>query len=276
MKKIVILFTIFLSLSSNAGEFTLTGTVVSDGQKMIGSRFMGYVKHVYVKIGDKVQREDDLYEMESAEFDIMKMEADVMLQQARVMVEYWRDKLKSINTKRANIKRDYRNDNKIELQDMFDLDAQAANLDSMLKASQTLVKEANIRVKKLASIYSYIKMKAPSDGVVVKKNIKVGDMIMPGMLTIMLVDTEDLEVEVSISESIISKVRRGDKVKVKIPSLGYKTKGTIKAIIPDVNPMTHKIKMRIDFDRGDQDLILPGMYAKVTFKERKRVYEGDF
>ena len=36
---------------------------------------MGYVKKVYVKLGDKVKREDDLYEMESAEFDIMKTQA---------------------------------------------------------------------------------------------------------------------------------------------------------------------------------------------------------
>ena len=69
---------LFLLLSSlTAGNIVLTGTVVSDGQKMIGSRYMGYVKKVYVKLGDKVKREDDLYEMESAEFDIMKTQANL-------------------------------------------------------------------------------------------------------------------------------------------------------------------------------------------------------
>jgi len=39
--------------------------------------------------------------------------------------------------------------------------------------------------------------------------------------------------------------------------------GVIHAIVPDANPMTHKIKMRIRFNRGTKN-IFPGMYAKVT------------
>ncbi len=247
----------------NDSKIKLTGTVVSDGQQMIGSRFMGYVKKVFVKVGDKVEREDDLYEMESAEFDMMKMQADLMIEQSRTMVEFWRDKLKRINTKKNRLKQTYRNDNKINFMDMADLDAEAANVQTMLKSMQIMVKEANIRAKQMASTYNYIKMKAPSDGVVVKRNIRVGDMVMPGMLTIMLVDLESLEIDVSISESIISKVKEGQKVSIEIPSIQYKTKGIIHAIVPDANPMTHKIKMRIHFEKGDKN-IFPGMYAKVT------------
>ena len=249
--------------TNNKDEIKLTGTVVSDGQQMIGSRFMGYVKKVFVKIGDKVKREDDLYEMESAEFDMMKMQADLMLEQSKTMVEFWRDKLKRVNTKKALLRDKYRNDNKINFMDMADLDAEAANVETMLHSMQIMVKESNIKAKQLASTYSYIKMKAPSDGIVVRRNIRVGDMVMPGMLTIMLVDMESLEIDVSISESIISRVRVGQKVDVTIPSVNYKTKGIIHAIVPDANPMTHKIKMRIRFDRGDVN-IFPGMYAKVT------------
>ena len=263
--KIIIIAALLLNVFSQAGDITLTGTVVSDGQKMIGSRFMGYINKVYVKIGDRVKREDDLYEMESAEFDIMKSQADLMLEQSKVIVEFWREKLRNVNTKKLRLKNTYRDDNKIFLTDMYDLDAQAANIESMLEAMQIVVKEATIQAKQMASTYSYIKMKAPSDGVVVQKNIKVGDMIMPGMLTIMIVDTENLEIDVSISESIISRVATGMKVPVEIPSLDYKTMGIIHAIVPDANPMTHKIKMRIRFDRGTKN-IFPGMYAKVTLK----------
>jgi len=200
--------------------------------------------------------------MESAEFDMMKMQADLMLEQAKTMVVIWRDKLKRINTKKALLRDKYRNDNKINFMDMTDLDAEAANVETMLHAMQIMVKESNIKAKQLASTYSYIKMKAPSDGIVVRRNIRVGDMVMPGMLTIMLVDMESLEIDVSISESIITRVKVGQKVDVTIPSVNYKTKGMIHAIVPDANPMTHKIKMRIRFDKGDKN-IFPGMYAKV-------------
>ena len=263
MKKVIIV-ALLLNMIVQAGDIALTGTVVSDGQKMIGSRFMGYVKKVYVRIGDRVKREDDLYEMESAEFDMMKTQADLMLEQSKIVVEYWREKLRQVNVRRARTKN--KKINEIDIADMVDLDAQAANIETMLESMQIMVKEANIKAKQMASTYNYIKMKAPSDGVVVQKNIKVGDMIMPGMLTIMIVDTENLEIEVSISESIISRVKVGKKVPVEIPSINYKTKGVIHAIVPDANPMTHKIKMRIRFDRGS-DNIFPGMYAKVVIKD---------
>ena len=263
MKKAIIV-ALLLNVAVQAGDIALTGTVVSDGQKMIGSRFMGYVKKVYVRIGDRVKREDDLYEMESAEFDMMKTQADLMLEQSKIVVEYWREKLRQVNVRRSRTKN--KKINEIDIADMVDLDAQAANIETMLESMQIMVKEANIKAKQMASTYNYIKMKAPSDGVVVQKNIKVGDMIMPGMLTIMIVDTENLEIEVSISESIISKVKVGKRVPVEIPSINYKTQGIIHAIVPDANPMTHKIKMRIRFDRGS-DNIFPGMYAKVVIKD---------
>jgi len=260
MKKLLIV-TFLLIGTINAGEIILTGTVVSDGQKMIGSRYMGYIKKVFVKIGDKVKREDDLYEMESSEFDIMKSQADLMLEQSKIVVEFWRTKLKNINKKKNRLKEK----TNFSMPDFDDMEAQAENVTSMLAAAQIMVEQASIKSKQMATVFNYLKMKAPSDGVVVRRNIKVGDMVMPGMLTIMLVDTENLEIDASVSESIISKVKVGMRLPIEIPSIDYKTIGTIKAIVPDANPMTHKIGMRITFDKGDKN-IFPGMYAKVKLK----------
>jgi RND family efflux transporter MFP subunit len=261
MKKILIV-SFLLILSLKADSITLTGTVVSDGQKMIGSRYMGYVKKVFVKLGDKVKREDDLYELESAEFDIMKSQADLMLEQSKIVVEFWRKRLARINKKKEDLKKR----KKIPMMDLDDLEAQAENFKSMLESAQIIVEQATIKAKQMATVYNYLKMKAPSDGVVVQKNIKVGDMIMPGMLTIMLVDTENLEIDVSISESIISKVHVGQRMPVDIPSIKFHTIGKIKAVIPDANPMTHKIKIRVSFDKKNKN-IFPGMYAKVTLED---------
>lgn len=261
IKKLIVVTTVLLG-TLMAGDIVLTGTVVSDGQKMIGSRYMGYVKRVYVKLGDKVKREDDLYEMESAEFDIMKTQANLMLEQSQIAVEYWRDRMRSINKKKDRLKKKQG----MTGFDWDDLESQAENVDAMLESTKIMVKHAAEQVKQMAVVFNYLKMKAPADGVVVQKNIKVGDMVMPGMLTIMIVDTENLEIDVSIPESIIGKVKEGQRIAVKIPSLDYKTIGIIHAIIPDANPMTHKIKMRISFDKGDLN-IFPGMYAKVIIPD---------
>ncbi len=254
----ILIVTILLISSLEANNITLTGTVVSDGQKMIGSRYMGYVKKVFVKLGDKVEREDDLYEMESAEFDIMKSQADLMLEQSKIIVEFWRKRLQNINKRKERLQ----NKNSMPMADIDDLEAQAENVSGMLDSAQVLVEQASIKVKQMATIFNYLKMKAPSAGVVVQRNIKVGDMVMPGMLTIMLIDTESLEIDVSLSEGIMGSVKEGQRLAVEIPSVNYKTIGIIKAIIPDANPMTHKIKMRISFDKSNKN-IFPGMYAKV-------------
>jgi len=261
VKKLFILISLLVSVLG-AGEIVLTGTVVSDGQKMIGSRYMGYVKKVYVKLGDKVKREDDLYEMESAEFDIMKTQSNLMLEQSQIALEYWKDRLQVINKKKKNIK------NKFGMSGfgMDDLEGQIETVKAMLESTKIMVKHAAEQVKQMAVVFNYLKMKAPADGVVVQKNIKVGDMVMPGMLTIMIVDTENLEIAVSLSESIIGKVKEGQKIPVKIPSIKYSTVGTIHAIIPDANPMTHKIKMRVSFDKGNAN-VFPGMYAKVIIPD---------
>jgi len=261
MKKALIV-TFLLIMTLKADNITITGTVVSDGQKMIGSRYMGYIKKVFVKVGDKVKREDELYEMESAEFDIMKSQADLMLEQSKIVVEFWRKRLENINKRKNRLKER----KKMPMMDIDDLDAQAENVSAMLDSAQVMVQQASIKAKQMASIFNYLKMKAPSDGIVVRRNIKPGDMVMPGMLTIMLTDTESLEIHVSVSESIIAKVKVGQQLVVQIPSLKYKTIGTIKAIVPDANPMTHKIQMRITFDRGDKN-IFPGMYAKVIIND---------
>jgi len=261
MKKLLSV-TFLLIMFLNAEDITITGTVVSDGQKMIGSRYMGYIKKVHVKVGDHVKREDILYEMESAEFDIMKSQADLMLEQSKIVVNFWRTRLSNINKKKDRLKKR----KNIPMMDIDDLDAQSENVSAMLDSAQVMVRQASIKAKQMASVFNYLKMKAPSDGVIVRRNIKPGDMVMPGMLTIMLTDTESLEIHVSVSESIIAKVKVGQQLMVTIPSIKYKTLGTIHAIVPDANPMTHKIQMRIIFDKGDQN-IFPGMYAKVVLKD---------
>jgi len=262
MKKVLIVSFLLIS-TILAEDIKLTGTIVSDGQKMIGSRYMGYVKKVFVKLGDKVKREDPLYEMESAEFDIMKSQADLMLEQSKIVVEFWRKRLENINKKKDKLKKR----KKIPLMDLDDLEAQAENFKAMLDSAQVMVEQASIKAKQMATIFNYLKMKAPSDGVVVQKNIKVGDMIMPGMMTIMIVDTENLEISISVSASMISKVYVGKRVKVDIPAIKYRTIGKIKAVIPDANPMTHKIQVRISFDHSNRN-IFPGMYAKVSISNK--------
>lgn len=266
--KKILLATLLSATLLQATEMTLPGTVISNGQKMIGSRFMGYIKHVYVKLGDKVKREQNLYEMESAEFDILKSQADLMVEQSQTVLDFWKRRLHILNEKRKRLKK--RSKINGMFGDLDDLEEQAENARTMLESAKVMIKQANIKAKQMASIYNYLKMKAPSDGVIVMKNIKEGDMVMPGMLTIMMVDTEDLAIDLSIPASDLKIVHVGQKVDVIIDALNFRTTGIVDAIIPDANPMTHKIKMRVTFDKKDAN-VYPGMYAKIVVDTEQEI-----
>jgi membrane fusion protein (multidrug efflux system) len=268
MKKLIALWAILLSLSyGSMGHLTITGTVISNNQKMIGARYMGYVKKVNFNIGDKVEREETLFELESAEFDILRNQADLALEQSKIMVDMYRTRMDSIKRERMKLKRLQRDGQNVSI-DLQDLDVLADNVSAGLAAAQSLVKSAAEKIKQVATISDYLEVKAPNDGIIVQRRIQVGDLIAPGMLTMVLVDLNHLEIEAQIAESDLMKVKPNQKVELKIPSLKYETVGVVKSIVPSANPMSHTFTLRIGFKR-DNHLIFPGMYAKVKIKYKR-------
>ncbi len=260
-----ILLALSLTLGLYANTISITGTVVSDNQKYIGARYMGYVKDVYVEIGDKVKREDTLFEMESAEFDILKEQANLALEQSETLVDVYRTRLDEIRReKRLFRNKKYAKDFDFE-EWSENLEISAEHAQSMLKAMQTMVKEAAQKVKEISVISHYLEVKAPSNGIIVQKNLHVGDLVMPGFPVMILVDLTHLEIEAQISEADILKVNEGDFVRFEIPSIHYKGHGRIKSIVPSANPMTHTFTIRITFKRKNPK-IYPGMYTKIKIE----------
>ncbi len=262
MKKTLLISTL-LSLGLFANTLTVTGTIVSDNKKYIGARYMGYVKEVYVQIGDKVKREDDLFKMDSAEFDIIKEQVNLGLEQAEILTDVYRSKLDEIRREKALLRKRKASGAAFDFDDMNEnLSITAEHTQSMLKAMQAIVKNAAQKAKEISVISHYLEVKAPSDGIIVQKNLHVGDMVMPGFPVMVLVDLDHLEIEAQISEADLLKVNEGDYVTFEIPAIKYKGKGRIKSIVPSANPMTHTFTIRISFKR-DHDKIYPGMYIKI-------------
>ena len=261
MKYLIFFFITINSLF--ASELILTGTVISNNQKMIPARYMGYIKKVNFEIGDSVKREDTLFELESAEFDIMESQADLALEQAKLMVEVYQTKLHSIKNNRRKLKKNRKNFNKLDFAfEMDDLQQSSDNISSSLASAQVLVEQASEKTKQFATIAGYLKIKAPNDGILVEKRIQVGDMVAPGMLTMIIVDMNHLEIEAEVAESDLKYVRRNKVVNIKIPSLDFRSSGYIKAIVPSANPMAHTFKIRVHFEKTSEN-VFPGMYAKV-------------
>jgi len=255
---------IFLGVSSLfSAELILTGTVISNNQKMIPARYMGYVKKIHFEVGDSVEREDTLFELESAEFDIMESQADLALEQAKLMVDVYQTRLNVFKKRKKRLNRDKKMMSPKNFRaDLEDISDNMENVSASLESAQVLVEQASEKSKQFATIAGYLKVKAPNNGILVEKRIQVGDMVAPGMLTMIIVDMDHLEIDAEVAESDLRYVRRKQVVEIKIPSLNYKASGYIKAIVPSANPMAHTFKIRVHFEKTN-DRIFPGMYAKV-------------
>ena len=277
MKKTFLTALLLLSLPTGtllANTINITGTIVSDNQKYIGARYMGYVKEVFVDIGDRVKREDDLFKMDSAEFDILKEQANLALEQAEILTDVYRSKLDEIRRNKALLARN--KNSTFNFEDMNEnLSITAEHTSSMLKAMKAIVKSASQKAKEVSILSHYLEVKAPSNGIIVQKNLHVGDMVMPGFPVMVLVDLDHLEIEAQVSESDLLKINEGDFVKFTIPSIRYHGRGRIKSIVPSANPMTHTFTIRIKFKK-DSEKIYPGMYAKIEMEYDPAVYEQNF
>jgi multidrug efflux pump subunit AcrA (membrane-fusion protein) len=259
----ILLSVLLFVVSVGAAELVLTGTVISNNKKMIPARYMGYIKKINFQVGDEVHREDVLFEMESAEFDIMETQADLALEQAKLMLDTYRNRLNVFKKKKRRLKKNKSNMPAFDFREnMEDLNENIEDISASLESAQVLVEQASEKSKQFATIAGYLKVKAPSEGIVVERRIQVGDMVAPGMLTMILVDMRHLEIEAEVAESDLKYVRRHKVVHVTIPSLNYRASAYIKAIVPSANPMAHTFKIRVHFEKTS-DRIFPGMYAKV-------------
>jgi len=243
------IFLILLTLGATliAETLTLSGSVISDNQKMITSRFMGFVTEVKVSEGDEVKAGDLLYTIDSREIDSAKIQAELNLQMYQ----------NQHNNLLLNLTRHKR---------LFEQDMVAKykveELELANKNMQDMIMIAKARLEEVKNQYRYLNIVAPNDGVVVSKNIKVGEMAMPGMPAIVLSDLSNLKIAAEISEDNLSRIKHGTKVVVKIPSLKIKSIGRVSAIIPNSNPMTHSFKIKISF-KNNSKTIYPGMYATI-------------
>ena len=264
MKKIIIMSTLALATLLNAIEINLSGSVISDNQKMMTSRYMGYVKKMAVSEGDIVKKGQLLYEIDSKEIESAERQVDLGISQARLALQMNKNQYNNVLTNLARHERLYRK-KMVSKYEFETLQLAAKNLKDMVTIAEEQVEQAEAKKEEVLNQYNYLKISAPNDGVIVAKRINEGEMAIPGMPAVVLTDLSQLKIVAEISETQLKDIHLGKEVSIQIPSMGLVTTGKISSIIPNSNPMTHKFKIKIKFDPKDRS-VYPGMYAKILIK----------
>ena len=147
--------------------------------------------------------------------------------------------------------------------DSSNIDSNKKELELNLLNTKNMIEITKTKLKEINAQYDYLKIKAPNNGLIIKKSIKAGEMSMPAMAALILTDLSNLLIKTDISETNLSDIKINQEVDIEIPSQNFKTKGKIEAIIPNTVGMTHSFVIKISFDKKDFN-IYPGMYSKIS------------
>ena len=201
MNKFIKLIVLALMVTSaHAIEIELSGSVISDNQKMLTSRYMGYVKHMAVSEGDIVKKGQLLYEIDSKEIESAERQVDLAISQARLSLQMNKNQYNNVLTNLARHERLYQK-KMVSKYEFEMLQLSAKNLKDMVTIAEQQVKQALAKKDEVLNQYNYLKIHAPNDGVIVDKRLNEGEMAIPGMPAVTLTDLSRLTIVAEVSET---------------------------------------------------------------------------
>jgi multidrug efflux pump subunit AcrA (membrane-fusion protein) len=106
---------------------------------------------------------------------------------------------------------------------------------------------------------------SPITGVVASRAVDPGELVSPGAPAFVVVDVSSVTAEASVDETLVQKVRPGEKVAVNVDAAGSgPLTGVVQTVGPAADPRTqgYAVKIRIT---GPGDAVRPGMLARVSF-----------
>lgn len=221
--------------SAVRGDYGYSGTVEEENGTSLSFSMGGTITRLTVKVGDRVRRGQLIAAVDPTS---VRNSYDMALS-TRKQAEDAYQRMKQLHDKGS-------------LPDIKWVEVQS-QLSQAVSAEQ-------IARKSLADCNLY----APCDGVVSEKYAEAGQNAAPGMPVIKVVTTHVLNVNVSIPESEMARIRLHQRADILVSALGdrvYHGQVIEKGVIADPVSRSYSVKIRIS---GSDSQLLPGMVARVS------------
>jgi multidrug resistance efflux pump len=109
------------------------------------------------------------------------------------------------------------------------------------------------------------KIRAPFAGVIIRKNVEMGDVTAPGEPLLVLEDHATLKFRTGVKEKDIAGIDKGQAVTVTIDALDdLALPATVTKIVPSGDPSTHEFVVEATLPRREK--LYPGMFGKARFE----------
>ncbi|MBS4760519.1 MAG: efflux RND transporter periplasmic adaptor subunit [Clostridium sp.] len=251
-----------------------SGTVNPVNTVDIGSQVSGMIKEIYVDYNSKVTKGQLLAQIDPSLFQ-------AQVDKARGDLEAALSNKAKISAMLAYDKKNYERYKKLYTKNYVakaDVDLAEATYKSdvaQLNAAQGTINQAQATLNNNLTNLKYTKIISPVDGIVVSRDVDVGQTVAASFQTPTLFqvaqDLKDMQIEVNVSEADIGKIKKGQNVEYTLD--GYADSvfyGKIKEIriAPTTVSNVVTYTVIVDVDNQEQKMI-PGMTANVSIITNK-------
>jgi RND family efflux transporter MFP subunit len=268
-----------------ANQLTVAGVFQPFQEIDVHGKVSGYIRHIYVDIGDRVRQGQTLAVLEVPELEaevagaqagvtqtqqnILRLQNEVAREQAgyaAVHANYVR--LKQASEQEPGL---------VAAQELDDALAKDRSAASQVDAAKSAVAAAegqlgvsraeNMRV---SSMEQYATITAPYNGVVTMRYADTGALIPAGtaeglnQAVVRLAQSDVLRLRMPVPERDVPLVHIGSQVTVHVQATGQQFPGTVVRFTRDVSNATRTMMTEVDVNNPTLTLT-PGMYADVTF-----------
>jgi HlyD family secretion protein len=237
---------------------TVSGYIINRERISLSPRFLGIVKWIGVKKGDTVTNGQVVVILDDAEQRAKLAQASGQLTNAVVSLDKARLDLSRISALRKAA---------VESQQSAD-DARLR-----LEAAQASLAEVRGNYELAATYLDWTVIRSPINGVVLEKLVSPGELVVPqsfggtgpSTALISLADPKDLQVEIDIGESDLSKVRLNQRCQVSPEAFPDKVyEGYVAEMAPEANRQKGTLQLKVQI-RNPDAFLTPQLSAKVDF-----------
>src|SRR5438093_2068476 len=253
-----------------------TGYVVARRSSDVGVKVGGRIATLRFEEGTRVRRGAVIAEIEHADIDAQLEAARRAVAEAEAMLAQTiaaRDEdVRNLDRQRA-LARDGITTNA----NLTAAEAAAAVSAARVKSAEAAIASARARVRVAEEALENTNVRAPFDGVVIKKRAEVGETVSPfgvqgqasreGGAIATIADLGELEVQTEVSENSVAKLTSAMPAEVKLQAYQDQPfKGRVRDIFPSADRAKSIVEVRVSI--LDPDVrVKPEMSASVTFQE---------
>jgi len=222
------------------------GTVAARDRVEISSRIMAGIIVAAADSGDRVEKGQTLFVLDSRD-------AEARLAQAREALASAEATLEKVSLDAGRIERLY--EKKAATKQEFDRAGAA------LKTARAAAESAKAMVREAEVSLSYTRIDSPLTGAVIDRVADPGDTAIPGKPLMSIYNPSSLRLEASIAEQFRRNVTKGQIVKVSLDSAGAEFEGGIEEIVPASQASSRSFLVRVSVPATEA--AYPGMYGKI-------------